>query len=585
MNSIDTPVLIVGGGPVGLALALDLAWRGTTSTLVERDPGTATVLLAKANGLHERTMEMCRRWGVVNRVIEVGFPADHPGDTVYATALFGHFIGRTVIPSALEREPPDSTPEMRRRCPQYEFDPLLARAVQERGLTDIRYGLRFEVLAQDAHGVTAELSEVATGRRRRIRSRYLVACDGAGSPVRQFLGVPFEGKMLDYSLSAMIRIPSLDIPAPMTGGERYILVGPGGAWGVFTSVDGREIWRITLVGAQEKLNPATFDMAGEIRRALGRDDIPFEILRVVPWRRSQCSAATYRVGRVLLAGDAAHTTSPTGGHGMNTGIGDVSDLGWMLEALIDGWGGDRLLDAYDLERRQVAIRNSASSTSNYQAWVESTGYADILSSGPKGDSARKSIGERLARSLHDEWNSLGIDLGFRYEGSPIIVPDGTPPTPDNPSEYVPTARPGHRAPHAWLNDGRSILDLFGRSFVMLRFGADETSAAGLEHAARQAGMPLVTVDIRTPEITQLYQRRLVLVRPDGQVAWRGDQLPPDPGALVDVVRGCGPVTPGQETRPAGRTRMGGPREMSSRRPARGEANTDASSGRGASTKG
>ena len=539
-NSIDTPVLIVGGGPVGLALALDLAWHGTTSTLVERDPGTAMVMLAKANGLHERTMEMCRRWGIVDRVVEVGFPADHPGDTVYATALFGHFIGRTVIPSARERTPPDSTPEIRRRCPQYEFDPLLERVVQERGLTDIRYGLRFEQLAQDAEGVTAEVSEVATGRRQTVRSRYLVACDGAGSAVRQFLDVPFEGTLLDYSLSAMIRVPDLDIPAPIGGGERYILIGPGGAWCVFTSVDGREIWRITVVGAQEKLNPDTFDMAGEIRRALGRDDIPFEILRTVPWRRSQFSAATYRVGRALLAGDAAHTTSPTGGHGMNTGIGDVSDLGWMLNALVDGWGGEHLLDAYDLERRPVAIRNSASSTSNYQGWIESTGYADVLSAGPVGDAARKTIGERLTRSLHHEWSSLGIDLGYRYDDSPIIVPDGTPPTPDDPSDYVPTARPGHRAPHAWLDDGRSTLDLFGRGFVLLRFDGAGADVAGLERSARRAGVPLQTVDVRAPEIARLYERNLVLVRPDGQVAWRGSRLPPDPDALLNRVRGCGP---------------------------------------------
>jgi 2-polyprenyl-6-methoxyphenol hydroxylase-like FAD-dependent oxidoreductase len=536
-GNIETPVLIVGGGPVGLALALDLAYRGVRCTLAERDPGTATVLLAKANGLHERTMEMCRRWGIAEQVAEVGFPADHPGDTVYATALFGHLIGRTRIPATRDRPTPDSTPEKRQRCPQYEFDPLLARAVRERGLTDIRYGLTFEHLDQDARGVRAVLRR-ETGQQVEARARYLVGCDGAGSAVRRQLGVPFEGTLLDYSVSAMIRIPEMSVPAELDGGERYILISPDGAWCVFTSVDGRTMWRITVVGRQGRENLDEIDMPEAVRRAIGRDDIPFEILRVVPWRRSQCSAATYRVGRVLLAGDAAHTTSPTGGHGLNTGIGDVSDLGWMLTALIQGWGGDGLLAAYNLERRPVAIRNGRSSTANYQGWVENSGYADMLRDDAAGDACRRRIGAQLASSLHQEWNSLGVDLGYRYDGSPVVVGDGSLPTPDDPSQYVPTSRPGHRAPHAWLSDGRSTLDLFGPGFTLLRLDARGEDVSALLDAARDRGMPLRLVDLDEPAAVKLYERRLVLVRPDGHVAWRADATPGDPAALVDVVRGA-----------------------------------------------
>ena len=536
-GNIETPVLVVGGGPVGLALALDLAYRGVRSTLAERDPGTATVLLAKANGLHERTMEMCRRWGIAEQVAEVGFPDDHPGDTVYATALFGHLIGRTQIPATRDRPTPDSTPEKRQRCPQYEFDPLLARAVRERGLTDIRYGLTFERLDQDSRGVRAVLRR-ETGQPVEARARYLIGCDGAGSTVRQQLGVPFEGTLLDYSVSAMIRIPAMTLPAELDAGERYILISRDGAWCVFTSVDGRTMWRITVVGGQQRENLDEIDMPEAIRRAIGRDDIPFEILRVVPWRRSQCSAATYRMGRVLLAGDAAHTTSPTGGHGMNTGIGDVSDLGWMLTALVQGWGGDGLLAAYDLERRPVAIRNGRSSTTNYQGWIENSGYADVLRDDAAGDACRRRIGSRLASSLHQEWNSLGVDLGYRYDGSPVVVGDGSPPTPDDPSQYVPTSRPGHRAPHTWLSDGRSTLDLFGPGFTLLRLDASGEDVSALLDAARDCGMPLRLVDLDEPAAVKLYERRLVLVRPDGHVAWRADAAPGDPAALVDVVRGA-----------------------------------------------
>lgn len=541
LDTVDTPVLIVGGGPVGLAMALDLAWRGVRSTLVERDAGTAVELLAKANGLHERTMEMCRRWGIVDRVEKVGFPPDHPGDTVYATALHGHFVGRTVIPSANDRVPPESTPEKRQRCPQYEFDPLLARVVQERGLTDVRYSCTVEGVEQDDRGVTATIRQ-ADGQITTLRAHYLVACDGAGSTVRRALGTPFEGRMLDFSLSAVLTAPDLRLPEHNRDGERYILLSEAGAWCVFTSVDGRHVWRITVVGSQERLDPATFDMAAEIRRAIGRDDIPFEIRRTVPWRRSACAAATFRVGRVLLAGDSAHTTSPTGGHGMNTGIGDVSDLGWMLEALLAGWGGEVLLDAYDRERRPVAVRNSASSTANYRGWVDNSGYADILDPGSAGDECRRQVGERLTSSLHSEWSSLGVDLGYRYDDSPIVIPDGTPAPPDDPSVYEPAARPGHRAPHAWLADGRSTLDLFGRGFVLLRFA--DVDVTTIETAAAAVGMPLRTVTITEPEVVELYEAALVLVRPDGQVAWRSEAPPARADELVDIVRGVPAGSPG-----------------------------------------
>ncbi|HWM67852.1 MAG TPA: FAD-dependent monooxygenase [Steroidobacteraceae bacterium] len=535
---IDTPVLIVGGGPVGLSLALDLAWRGNRSTLIEREPGTGVELLAKANGLHERTMETCRRWGLVHKVMEVGFPRDHAGDSVYCTSLMGHFIGRSVIPSANLRPTPPESPEKRQRCPQYEFDPLLARAVQERALTDLRYGVAFRDLEQDDHGVTAIVREVATGREYPLRAGYLIACDGAGSRVRRSIDVPFDGRMLDFSLSAMIRIRDLAEHHPIRDGERYILIGPDGAWGIMTSVDGRGIWRFTMVGSQEKLDPARYDVSADIRRALGSDAIEFEILRLVPWRRSQCVAASYRRGRVLLAGDSAHTTSPTGGHGMNTGIADAMDLSWMLDALLKGWGGEQLLSAYDLERRPVGIRNSANAAANYQGWLEKSGYADVLTEGPAGDACREEIGRRLVASLHGEWNSLGIDLGYRYEHSPVIVSDGSPPTADETSEYVPTARPGHRAPHAWLADGRSTLDLFGRGFVLLRFGPNPPDTQGIEQAAARAGVSLQIVDLQEPHIVVLYERRLVLVRPDGQVAWRADESPADCQLLIDTVRGA-----------------------------------------------
>jgi hypothetical protein len=269
--------------------------------------------------------------------------------------------------------------------------------------------------------------------------------------------------------------------------------------------------------------------------------VPCKVLRVVPWRRSQCAAARYVAGRVALVGDAAHTTSPTGGHGLNTGLGDAVGVAWVLEALVKGWGGQELLQAYALERRPIAIRNGSSSTRNYQAWVRRDGdYEKIDQSDADGDAARAAIGRQLSAMLYPEWNSLGIALGYRYTGSPGVVSDGSVEPPDDPSVVVQTSRPGHRAPHVWLADGRSTIDLFGRGFVLVRLGAQAPSAAALVQAAAAMQVPLRVEHIDEPEVVRVYERALVLVRPDGHVAWRGDALPQDAGAVLRTC--CGKAT-------------------------------------------
>jgi 2-polyprenyl-6-methoxyphenol hydroxylase-like FAD-dependent oxidoreductase len=533
-RELETPVLIVGGGPVGLTLALDLAVRGIRSTLVERDEGTAVELLAKAGTLNERTMEYCRRLGIAGAVANVGFPDDHPRDTVYCTALNGFVLGRDYRPSTNDRAPAPESPEILRKCPQFRFDPLLAKAVQEHGLTQVMYGASWLAASQDDSGVTSAL--VTGGETVTMRSRYLVGCDGAGSMVRRAAGIGFEGRQLDYSVSAMIEVEHLERHHPLGRAERYMFIGTEGTWANLTAVDGRALWRLTLVGSEERLAPERLDFDAIMRRAMGSDRGEWQVRRVMPWRRSQFTADRFTAGRILLAGDAAHTTSPTGGHGLNTGLGDASDLGWMLDALIRGWGGDQLLPAYHAERRPVAVRNGTSSTKNYGAWVQAVGRDLVLDDTPEGEAQRRAVGEQMNAMLAQEWHSVGVAMGYRYDESPIVVPDGTAPTPDDPSEYVPTARPGHRAPHAWLAGGRSTIDLFGAGFTLLRLGSPGDTGP-LEAAAADRGMPLRVIAVDDPAVARLYERRLVLVRPDGMVAWRADSLPADASALVATVTG------------------------------------------------
>lgn len=533
----DCSVLIIGGGPVGLALAFDLGKRGVRSILVERDSTTGGELLAKAGVLNERTMEYFRSVGLVDKIANVGIPDDVSRDTVYCTSMQGHFIGREPTPSTNERGLHPQCAEILRKCPQFLFDPLLAKAVFEQGMADIFYSTVLESFEQDGDGVTATVRNLEDDSRQELRAMYMVGCDGAGSLVRRSLGIAFPGPELGYSSSAMIRVHDLTRFHRFGMGERWMFFDSNGTWANLTSVDLKDLYRFTIIFRKKDGAPSVPEVRALIDRAFGRNDIPYELLNVSLWRRSQCTAERFSKGRVFLAGDAAHTTSPTGGHGLNTGLGDVSDLGWILSALVEGWGGPRLIEAYDRERRPIAIRNGTSSTENYQSWTMPPESDEIMEDGPDGDAQRVRLCTRLTENLRQEWHSLGIGMGYSYSDSPIIVPDGTEAPPDYPSVYVQTARPGHRAPHHWLNEDQSTIDLFGDGLVLLRLGNNPPDDIDIVSAAEKAGMPLVSVRIADPAVHELYERALVIVRPDGMVAWRADRPPADAVALVDQIRG------------------------------------------------
>ncbi|WDK12957.1 FAD binding domain-containing protein [Colletotrichum graminicola] len=538
-NSDVIDVLISGAGPVGLALALDLGRRGVRSTIIEKKPEISTQILAKASVLDERTMEYCRRLGIRDAVVNSGYPADLPADTIYCTSFDGHYIGRLEMPSALEREIPEQTCEMMRRCPQMLFDPILARAVKEQGMATVRYSSEVVSAEQDADSVTCAVKHVDTGSIEYIRGRFVVACDGASSFLRKTVDIGFEGQDLGFAFSAIVLIQDLHSYHNFgAAAERYLFIGPEGTWANFTTIDGHDLWRFTVAGSGERVDPDTVDLKGILRKAIGREDVPFEILRVNQWRRSQYTASKYRSGRIFLAGDSAHTMSPTGGHGLNTGLGDASDLSWILQAVLGGWGGPEILDAYEIERRPVAIRNGVLSSRNFGLWKERQGRDKVLDSGPVADEQRRVLGTTLALHMRQEFQSIGLALGYNYAHSPVVVTDGSPAPEDQPDLYIQTARPGHRAPHFWLEDGRSSLDIFGQGFVLLAFGTGAgTMGESLQSAASALRLPLKCVEIKESSGAQLYQRKLVLVRPDGMVAWRGDLLPNDVTTLLRYVTG------------------------------------------------
>lgn len=530
------PVLIVGGGPVGMALAAELGRYRVPCLLVEQTDGT--IDHPRASALNARTMEFCRRWGIAEAVREVGTPPDFPHDSLYCTSLTGFPIARIARPThGGGAVPLPFTPERPQRCNQLWFNPVLRAHVEALETVDFRLRCRFEGFEEREDGVLATLADAESGSEERVLAAYVVACCGGRSAVARALGVTLdETTVLSHSINIFFRARALWSMHDKGKAALNFFIGREGMWGGMTAQDGREYWRLTLHGTRRYVDPSEVDSEAWLRRLYG-GGFPHELINTVAWARREWVADRFRRGRLILAGDAAHQNSPTGGFGMNTGMGDAVDLGWKLWAAVSGWGGPGLLDSYGTERRPVALRNVREAAGNFHRYtLPDTSLVE--DAGPEGQALRARLGREISQSQSRMILTDGIALGYRYEGSPIVVGDGTAEPPDPTAEYLPTARPGHRAPHGWLSDGRSVLDLYGRSFVLLRLGADAPDARGLEAAAKARGVPLEAATVADPALRALYGRALALVRPDGHVAWRGDAAPDDALALIDRVRGA-----------------------------------------------
>jgi 2-polyprenyl-6-methoxyphenol hydroxylase-like FAD-dependent oxidoreductase len=536
--TLETPVLIVGGGPVGLALAGDLGFQGVGCILIEK--GDGEVIQPRMDMVGVRTMEYCRRWGIVQWVETAGYNRDYPQDCAWVTSLTGYELGRESFPSPRDELCPPQSPQKRERCPQNFFDRVLRRFAEKWPTVQLLYNTELSTFTEESSEILATI-RTATGERASIRARYLVGCDGASSLVRQSLGIRMKGEAtLTFTTNVIFRCARFEALHDKKPGYRFIFIGPEGTWATLVAINGRDEWRFSLVGDQTSQKHSEENIRRAIVRAVGKE-FDFEILSVLPWVRRQLVADRYGSDRAFIAGDAAHVTSPTGGFGMNTGIQDAVNLSWKIAATLTGWGGPELLRSYELEQRPIAIRNVTEATGNLKRMLSpriKSPPEGLLEKGPKGDTVRAEFGREYTQLMRREWFSIGIHLGYMYEDSPIIIADGSSAPPDEVCTYDQTARPGSRAPHVWLTRGQSTLDLFGRSFVLLRLGIDPLDSGTIEAAARKRNMPLQVVDIVNSEAEALYHDRLILVRPDGQVAWRSNSSPGDAQRIIDAVRGA-----------------------------------------------
>jgi 2-polyprenyl-6-methoxyphenol hydroxylase-like FAD-dependent oxidoreductase len=535
-STAETPVLIVGAGPVGLALAADLGSRGVPCTVVEQSDGPADH--PRATVLNARSMEFMRRWGVAETVRKAGTPEDFPHTALYCTTLTGFEIARIERPHHGGRGEGAGSPERPQRCNQIWLDPILRELAAGFDTVTMRFRCRFERAVEDDDAVIATVLDLTSGDELRIAARHLVDCSGGHSPIRAALGIGMRGSSyLGYHLSVFVRVPELWKHHGMGKAALINFVEPRGLWRNLICLDGRELYRFGIRGKPYYDAPHQVDAGHLFNEVVGKP-VPHEIISIRRWTARNVVADSYRAGRILLAGDAAHLNHPAAGLGLNTGLGDVVDLGWKLDAVHAGWAGPALLDSYEAERRPVGRRNVGhADMSNANDRQQSPGPA-IADDTPEGARARKALADAIVPSQTRKVITDGLALGYRYESSPIVWPDGTPAPPDDVTDYHPTARPGSRAPHAWLSDGRSTIDAFGRGFVLLRLGTGAPDASPIERAFAHRRVPLAVLTVERPDVAVLYARRLVLVRPDGHVAWRGDGIPADPLALVDRLRGA-----------------------------------------------
>jgi 2-polyprenyl-6-methoxyphenol hydroxylase-like FAD-dependent oxidoreductase len=544
-------VIIAGGGPCGLVLANELGRRNVRTLLFNDRPSTSPH--PQANATQARTMEHYRRLGFVKRVRAAGLPSDYRPDVAYFTRFTRHELARLEQPAsgdtdALVRSMSGSwsAAELPHRCSQMYVEQILREEAEALESVSLRFGARVTAFADRGDHVEVEVISDEGGAQR-FTAQYLVGADGPRSEIRKSLGIGYQGErdterpfLAGAMYSIYFQSSQVYDLVPHPAAWQYWMVNPDRR-GLMLALDGRSAF-VLMAQLRPDEDPDTLTEAATREIVHGAMGQPFEldIIARSPWTAGLTLVAErFQSGRILMGGDAVHLFTPTGGLGYNTAVEDAVNLGWKLAAVINGWGGAGLLDTYELEREPIARRN----TRFARMFAESVGgFAvppEIEEDTEAGKAARFTVGEHLSGHARAEFNIPGITFGGRYDGSPLIVPDGTHPPADSPNVYQPSASPGGRAPHAWLSDGRSLYDALGFEFSLLKLGGNGASPNALLDAAQSKGLPLEFIDLSDEGLRDLYEADLAIVRPDQIVCWRGNEPPPDAGSLLDRIAGGG----------------------------------------------
>ena len=545
-SHITTTVVIAGAGPVGLSLALDLACRGISTVVIEQRRASEAPSV-KCNHVSSRTMEIFRRLGVAEEIRAAGLPADHPNDVVVRTRATGFELTRIPIPSRQRRfsatEGPDTgwpTPEPAHRINQIYFEPLLFRRAASTPEITILNRTRYEAHEQHDDRVIVVARDLDAQTSVTIECKYFVGCDGGRSEVRRQIGAQLQGDdVIQRVQSSYIRAPDLIHRIRSPAAWMSYLYNPERA-GNLVAIDGRETWLVHNYLLPHERDFDAVDRDRCIRCLLGVDaDFRYELLAREDWVGRRLVANTFRDRRVFICGDAAHLWVPYAGYGMNAGIADAMNLSWMLAAHLQGWAPATLLDAHEKERLPTTEQVSRFVARHAQSAItERTSLPANIEDDTEAGAASRAMVGRAAYELHvQQFACAGLNYGYCYADSPLIAHDGEAPPPYTMRDYTPSTVPGCRTPHLWLADGRSLYDAMGPHYTLLRF--DPTvDIAGLVDAAATRAVPLTVLDVRARGSIAPYRHALLLSRPDFHVAWRGDGVPADPCALIDLVRGA-----------------------------------------------
>lgn len=542
-----TSVLIVGGGPCGLMLANELGRRDIDVVLVDEKAGTA--FNPQANATQARSMEHYRRLGFANEIRRAGLPADYPTDVAYFTRYTGFELARFRLPASGKANElvrgltgSWSAAELPHRVSQKYVESVLREQAEKLPRVRLHYGCRLIDYAENHDGISARIERLSDGRAFELQSVFMVGADGPRSLIRQSLGISYggvSGVQRDFMggkmLAVYVRAPTFYAAVPHPKAWMYNCFNRDRR-AFMASVNGRDefAFHTQLRPGEDEAAISKDEARAAFQRACGAT-IDCDVLSFLTWTAGHALVAEdMQRGRVFLGGDAAHLFTPTGGLGYNTAIEDAVNLGWKLASVLKGISPAALLDSYAAERRPVAVRN----TGYARGFADSLGLygaaPQIEDDNAAGREARSAAGAYLEAHARAEFNIPGVTFGGRYDGSPIIVPDGSAPPPDSANSYVPSACPGGRAPHAWLEHGVSLYDAFGFEWTLLRFnGEDASSTAAFQSAARSFGADLKVVDAPRG-LRDVYEADLALIRPDQIVAWRGSATRP-----IDATRVLG----------------------------------------------
>ena len=530
---------------MGLTLALDLGRRGVRCLVIERNE--TSIQLPKMERCNARTMEIYRRLGVAEQIRDAGLPRDAPMDVFLAPSMAEAPMAHLPYPSVAKAKAEiaasnDGQPlEPYQLISQYTLEPLLRSFVESLGKVTVRFCCELLDFSQDASSVLARVRATAGGshaKEETIGARYVVGCDGGSSTVRKQLGIQLQGEGNIRKLrQALFYCPDLYQRIPMGRGRHYHMA-EGPLFAFIILQDSTRHWTLHAQAASDA------EMVELFRHSLAMP-LDFETLSVNEWTQHLLCAERYGEGRVFIAGDAAHLVIPTGGLGMNTGVGDAIDLSWKLAATLAGWGGPGLLASYEKERRPIGIRNVKTSRAAMQGRLgwRAAYQPNLREATPEGAATRAEMAQRFDVEQRKVTEILGIEAGYRYVNSPIICDEpGEGPDPDN-RNYVPTSWPGARLPHVWLPDGSALHDRLGPGYTLLRLANTKADTRQFERAIRATGAPLDVLDVDGDAARDLYERDLLLIRPDLHVVWRGNEAPKDPVNLAAIATGR--TTPGR----------------------------------------